>query len=64
MMIPANPLRRSIPTDMVSDWWGAGWAYVMPDFDNANHSIVEWLSEKAPVEPHCVPENIKEAAEG
>lgn len=50
-MIPANPLRRSIATTDVHRWWMCGWAYVMPDFDKPAHSIIEWLSDKAPVEP-------------
>lgn len=62
-MTPANPIRKSVLTVGVERWWDCGWAYVMPDFDNANHSIVEWLSDKAPVEPaNRVPE-LQEARE-
>jgi hypothetical protein len=57
--------RKSVPTEGVSHWWEVGWMYVMPDFDNKNHSIIEWFSDKAPVEPiHRVSEPTKEAAEG
>jgi hypothetical protein len=56
--------RRSVPTDGVSRFWEAGWMYIMPDFDNKNHSIIEWYSDKAPVEPmNRVPEAQKEVAE-
>ena len=44
-------LRQSIPTSELQDYYAAGWAYVMPDFDKANHSKIEWLSEKMPVYP-------------
>ncbi len=54
-----NRIRKSIPTAGMSRWWECGWAYVMPDFDTPNHSIIEWISEKAPVEPaNRVPEEI------
>lgn len=56
-MTPANPLRKSVPTAGMSRYWECGWSYLMPDFDHANHSIIEWLSDKAPVEPlNRVPE--------
>ena len=49
--------RKSVPTEGVSRWWEVGWSYIMPDFDNKNHSIIEWYSDKAPVEPeNRVPE--------
>ena len=49
--------RKSVPTEDLERWCAAGWAYVMPDFDKANHSKIEWLSDKAPVEPdHRVPD--------
>lgn len=44
-------IRKSVPTEGVHNWWDAGWMYVMPDFDNKNHSIIEWISNRAPVEP-------------
>ena len=43
--------RKSVPTAGVSLWWHLGWAYVRQDFDKPDHSIIEWLSERAPVEP-------------
>lgn len=43
--------RRSIPTEDLQLWWDCGWAYVMPDFDNANHSVIEWLADSAPRVP-------------
>jgi hypothetical protein len=43
--------RRSVPTYEVQAWWGVGWAYVCPDFDNPGYSIVEWLSAFDPVMP-------------
>lgn len=46
-----SPIRKSVPTEGVHKWWGLGWMYIMPDFDNRGHSIIEWLSDKAPVEP-------------
>jgi hypothetical protein len=49
--------RKSVPTEGVARWWRVGWMYVMPDFDNKDHSIIEWYSDKAPVEPiHRVPD--------
>jgi len=48
-------IRKSIPTAGMSAWWDVGWMYVMPDFDNKDHSIVEWRSNSAPVEPNRVP---------
>lgn len=44
-------LRKSVPTDGVARWWECGWAYVMPDFDTPNHSIIEWLSDKPAADP-------------
>jgi len=44
-------MRKSVPTEGISRWWLAGWLYVMPDFDNKNNSIIEWVGDKAPVEP-------------
>ena len=44
-------LRQSVPTSEVERYFHCGWAYVMPDFDTPNHSIVEWLSDKIPVYP-------------
>lgn len=55
MTTPANPIRKSVPTDELEQWYGVGWAYIMPDFDKKGHSKIEWLSDKAPVEPHRVP---------
>lgn len=49
-------IRKSIPTAGASAWWESGWAYVMPDFDKPNHSIIEWLSKNPPVYPNRVPE--------
>lgn len=48
MSVPRRPQRKSVPTASVESWWAVGWAYVMPDFDRPNYSIVEWLSN-APV---------------
>lgn len=56
MTVPANPIRRSVPTDDLEQWYSVGWAYIMPDFDKPKHSKIEWLSDKAPVEPNRVPE--------
>lgn len=47
-----KPVRKSVPTAGMSAWWLEGWAYMMPDFDKKDHSIIEWTSEKAPVEPN------------
>jgi len=50
-------LRQSVLTSELERYYFCGWAYVMPDFDKPNHSIVEWLSEKIPVYPaNRVPE--------
>lgn len=46
MSVPTHPIRKSVPTDSLESWWGIGWAYVMPDFDKPDHSIIEWLSDK------------------
>lgn len=43
--------RKSVPTEGIHEWWLCGWLYIMPDFDNRNHSIIEWTSDKEPVEP-------------
>ncbi len=51
-------IRKSIPTAGAHHWWACGWAYVMPDFDNKDHSIIEWLDDSEPVVPfHRVPED-------
>jgi hypothetical protein len=42
-------IRKSVPTKGVHQWWMSGWSYIMPDFSNAGHSIVEWYSDKPPV---------------
>lgn len=63
-------LRQSVPTNDLAGFYNCGWAYVVPDFDKPNHSIVEWLSDKMPVYPHRVPvststesaENVERAA--
>ena len=44
-------LRQSVLTNELERYYYCGWAYVMPDFDKPNHSIVEWLSAKMPVYP-------------
>jgi hypothetical protein len=44
-------LFQSVPTFELQSYFEAGWAYVMPDFDNPNHSRIEWLSDKMPVYP-------------
>lgn len=44
-------LRQSVPTDQLQDYYNCGWAYVMPNFDQPGHSIVEWLSNSMPVYP-------------
>jgi hypothetical protein len=50
--VPKNePLRQSVPTAELERYYHCGWAYIMPDFDKANHSWVEWLSDKMPVYP-------------
>lgn len=70
MIIPANPIRKSVPNDDLIRWFEAGWAYVMPDFDRPDFYVIEWLSDKPGVEPslvsenHRVSESTKEAAEG
>ena len=60
-------IRKSVPTKGVSNWWMSGWAYIMPDFDNPGHSIIEWNSDNPPVyavESNRVPEtNQKEGAD-
>ncbi len=48
-------LRQSVPSSEVTRYFEVGWIYIMPDFDNANHSIVEWSSDKFPVYPNRVP---------
>lgn len=64
MSVPANPIRKSVPTSELERWYACGWAYVMPDFDNAGHSKIEWLSTKAPVEPSTAfPEALQESAD-
>jgi hypothetical protein len=57
MTLPANPIRRSVLTEGVERWWECGWSYVMPDFNKPNHSIIEWVSGGAPVEPNRAPTN-------
>jgi hypothetical protein len=47
----AELLRQSVPTAELERYYHCGWAYIMPDFDNPNHSLVEWLSDKMPVYP-------------
>lgn len=42
---------RSVPTAGMSRFWEVGWAYLMPDFDNKDHSIIEWLGDQIPFEP-------------
>jgi hypothetical protein len=44
-------IRKSVPTKGVSRWWDAGWSYVMPDFDNKDRSIIEWIGNGQPLEP-------------
>jgi hypothetical protein len=44
-------LRQSVLTSELERYYHCGWAYVMPDFDKPNHSIIEWLSDKLPVYP-------------
>lgn len=44
-------IRKSVPTLGVSRWWLCGWSYIMPDFDNHDHSIIEWLGEGTSIEP-------------
>lgn len=51
-------IRKSVPTQGVSSWWGAGWMYVMPDFENKDHSIIEWSYDTAPVEPEISSQSI------
>lgn len=48
-------LRQSVPTVDLESYYECGWAYVMPDFDQPNHSKIEWLSDKMPVYPNRVP---------
>lgn len=57
-------LRQSVPTTELQSYYAAGWAYVMPDFDTSDHSIVEWLSEKLPVYPTAFNETQTENANG
>ena len=44
-------IRKSVPTKGVARYWDCGWAYVMPDFDNKDHSIIEWFGDQPPLEP-------------
>ncbi len=44
-------MRKSVPTAGMHRWWLVGWSYVMPDFDNKDHSIIEWLGIGTPAEP-------------
>jgi len=44
-------LRQSVLTAELERYYHCGWAYIMPDFDKPNHSLVEWLSDKMPVYP-------------
>lgn len=46
--------RLTVPHEDLAMHYEAGWAYVMPNFDKANHYIVEWLGDKPPVYPHRV----------
>lgn len=46
-----EPLRQSVPTAELHSYYECGWAYLMPNFDHADHSIIEWLSDKLPVYP-------------
>lgn len=50
-------IRKSVPTVGVSRWWETGWMYVMPDFDNRDHSIIEWPHDQVPVYPNFNPAN-------
>lgn len=61
-----EPLRQSVLTGELERYYFCGWAYVMPNFDTPDHSIVEWLSPKMPVYPaNRVPETTKrESANG
>jgi hypothetical protein len=54
-----QPLRKSVPTATVEAWWAVGWAYVMPDFDTPNNSLIEWLSDKPPREPFVESQNAR-----
>lgn len=56
-------LRQSVPTTDLAEYYNVGWAYVMPDFDNRDHSIVEWLSVNLPVYPTAFNETKTESAE-
>jgi len=47
----SEPLRQSVPTAELERYYHCGWAYIMPDFDKPNHSLIEWLSDKMPVYP-------------
>jgi hypothetical protein len=53
-------LRQSVPTSELERYYHCGWAYIMPDFDKPNHSLVEWLSDKIPVYP-CVKPDLKQS---
>jgi hypothetical protein len=44
-------LVQSVPTGDLQSYFECGWAYIMPDFDNPDHSKIEWLSDKMPVYP-------------
>ena len=57
-----TPLRQSVPTADLQSYYGCGWAYIMPDFDKPDHSIVDWLSDKTPVYPNRVPPTQTESA--
>jgi hypothetical protein len=51
LAVTTHPIRKSVPTASLESWWAISWAYVMPDFDRPDHSIIEWLSSKPAVEP-------------
>jgi hypothetical protein len=44
-------IRKSVPTQGVHEWWMLNWEYIMPDFDNPVHSIIEWSGAGVPLEP-------------
>lgn len=52
-----RPIRISVNNFELAQYYEIGWHYRMPDFDNQDHSIIEWHSLKPPVKPF---ENIPE----
>jgi hypothetical protein len=50
-------IRESILQSDLHSYYEIGWSYVMPDFGNADHYVIEWRSSTAPLYPNRVPKN-------